>query len=133
MHHNWGDKDSQGRDICSRVEDVSMFIGEWLRKWPRVSVMQYKEKYGTVRIYCHFGWETFYNIWRPHYYWVSAWWPYKLDLMISHYIMPILNKIIIPIQIKMYRYRYIKAVEKWPDLKDEILCCTDWPEYLKGV
>lgn len=124
--HQWGDKDSQGRDICSRVEEVSDYIGEWLRLWGRMYVGQCKEKFGTVRIYCFFGWGDLGSIthpgsaYRPK--WVCRWsWVQYLDW------------IVIPIQKILYCYRYKQAVKKWPDLKEEILCCADWPEYLRGL
>ena len=124
--HNWGDEDSQGRDICHRVDEAATYIGEWLRKWARVNVMQFKEKFGTVRVYCSFGWEDLGSIthpgwcWRPR--WVRRWY------WIRHF-----NRIVIPIQVKMYRCRYIKAIKKWPDLKEEILCCADYDEFLRGL
>lgn len=100
--HTWGQLDSQGRDICCRVGDAAEYIGSWLRKWARID-LTWKEKYGTVRIYCSFG---------------------------CNY--PILNKILVPIQKYLYVWRYKKAIEKWPDLYVEILAFADWNELFEG-
>lgn len=121
--HSWGDKDSQGRDICSRVDDAAEYIGEWLRKFARINVMQYKEKFGTVRVYCSFGWENLGSITHPGYYFIPN------SVYIFNWIR-YFNFITILIQKSLYRYRYKKAVKKWPDLKEEILCSSDFPELL---
>lgn len=47
-------------------------------------------------------------------------------------VLPLLNKIIIPIQKSVYRYFYKKAVQKWPHLYDEIVCTADWGELFEG-
>jgi hypothetical protein len=59
--HNWGDEkvDWEG------IEDSAEFIGLNLRKWGRIGVRQYKEKFGTVRVYCHLGWSSFHDITHP--------------------------------------------------------------------
>lgn len=98
-----------------------------------MNIHDVKEKFGTLRIYCNFGWQSLYSIWRPGYMWVPKWWPYRLDLAISSVIMPLLNKIVVPVQARAYRTRYELAVEHWPHLKEEILCCADYPELLKEI
>jgi len=130
--HSWGDKDFSD-ELFNQVDDAAEFIGHNLRKWFRVGVTQTKEKFGTARVYCHLGWSSFHCIFRPGYCWIPKWWPWSLDLKISEYVMPLLNRIVIPIQISGYRYFYQKAVKKWPHLREEILCCSDYPEYLKGL
>lgn len=128
-YHSWGEKgvDWEG------IENASYYIGDWLAKWVRMPVFQCKEKFGTVRVYCAIGWESFYSIWRPKHAWVVKWWPYKLDLTVSQYLMPLLNKIVVPIHRTAYRFRYKQAIKDWPHLKDEILECADFGEYLKGL
>lgn len=127
--HNYGD---EGVNF-DEIDEAGWFIGRWLRNWVRLPVMQIKEKFGTVRVYCHFGWSCFYSIWRPSHHWISSWWPYRFDLWISDFIMPLLNKVVVPIQMKAYRWRYKKAVEKWPHLAEEILICADYPQLLYGI
>lgn len=124
--HYWRDLDSQGRDICYRVEEAAEYIGIRLRKWGRINVMQYKEKFGTVRVYCSFGWDDLGSITHPGYYYRPQW-ACKLDSI------RYLNFIIIPIQKSIYRYVYRKALKLWPDLKNEILCCADYPEFLENL
>lgn len=116
------------------VERASYFIGEWLRRWSRMSVSQCKEKFGTARVYCSFGWESFYQIAYPGYMWVQSWWPYKLDLWISYH-TPLwvwVNQIVVPIHKKLYVWRYKKAIQKYPYLYNEILSMADWGELFDG-
>lgn len=130
--HSWGDEDFSD-ELFNQVEDAAQYIGENLRKWFRVGVMQYKEKFGTVRVYCHLGFSCFHSIIYPGYCWIHKWWPYSLDLKISEYLMPLLNRIVIPIQISGYRYFYKRAIQKWPHLREEIICCADYDEYLREL
>jgi hypothetical protein len=127
--HNWGEENVDWEGI----NDAGIYIGDWLAKWTRLQVTQIKEKYGTVRVYCGFGWSCLYSIYRPRYCWVPKWWPYKLDLFLSRYLMGGINKMFVPIQMKAYRWRYKKAIQKWPHLKEEILCCADWSELLQDI
>ncbi len=124
--HYWGDKDDQGRDICSRVEMVADFIGSWLIKWPRMQVMQWKEKFGTVRVYCSFGWTNLGSITHPGYAYPPNW--TNRGNWVRYF-----NWLVVPIQILCYKYIYKRAVKKWPDLKREILCCADYDEYLEKL
>jgi len=127
--HTW---DENGVDWTG-IEDAAYFIGGWLVRWVRLSVGCMKEKYGTTRVYCSFGWWSFYSIWRPQHCWVPAWWPYKLDLTVSRYLMPLLNRLVVPIQEKAYRFRYKQAVKKWTHLSREILDGADRPDLLGGL
>lgn len=117
------------------INGAARFIGQWLRTWARMSVGDYKEKFGTVRVYCHFGWSTLYSIYRPGYMWIPTWWPYKLDLWFSYNtpFLKILNSIAVPIQKNLYVWRYKKAVQKWPHLYDEIVTCADYGELFEGT
>lgn len=128
--HSYGDWPDKK---FNEIDEAGWFIGRWLRNWVRLPVVQIKEKFGTVRVYCHFGWDSFYSVWRPSHCWVPKWWPWSLDLKVSGYIMPLLNKVAVPIQTRAYRWRYRKAVEKWPHLREEILCCADFGELLEGL
>lgn len=128
--HSWGNwPDKKFR----MVDDAAGFIGVGIRRWGRIGVTQWKEKFGTARVYCRFGWSSFYSIWRPHYCWVPKWWPYSLDLTVSRYLMPVLNKIVVPIQTHIYRWFYRRAIQKWPSIKKEIIYGADFPELLKGL
>lgn len=127
--HQWGE---EGVD-WDGINDAAAYIGYWLRKWLRMHVSDVKEKFGTVRVYCSFGWDTFYSIVYPGYMWVKPWWPYKLDLMVSAHIMPFINRFAVPLQQWAYARRYKKAVQKWPHLYSEIVSGADWGELFEGV
>lgn len=129
--HYWGDESFDWNGLSDAVE----YIGVWLRKWPRIQVMQMKEKFGTVRVYCSFGFDCFHSIIWPGYYWIHKWWPYKFDLWLSHQtpILNWINKVIIPIQRKVYAWRYKKAVQKWPHLYNEIVAAADHGKLFEGI
>lgn len=124
--HCWGDVDANGNDICYQIGNIAEYIGEWLRKYARINVMQYKEKFGTVRVYCYFGWDDLGSITHPGYYYRPKWGSYCR--WIRH-----LNWLIVPLQIAFYRLRYKQAIKKWPHLQDEILCCADYHDLLEGL
>jgi len=128
--HSWGDEnvDWQG------INDAAEFIGGWLIKYPRVNVSCIKEKFGTVRVYCSFGWYGIYSIWRPNYAWYPKWWPMRLDFWLANtFLFGLLNRAVVKLQQKAYAWRYKKAVEKWPHLRDEIVSSADWGELFEGV
>jgi len=131
--HTWGEKDSEGNDICYQISEISYYIGGWLRRWARMDILQYKEKFGCVRVYCIFGWTSFSSITHPGYCYSHYG---KVGMFINQLtssMFKYLNWIIIPIHKKMYRYRYTQAVKKWPQYKNEILCWADWYEELRGL
>lgn len=128
--HDWGQEDVDWEGI----NDAAWYIAGWLRTWARLPVADYKEKFGTVRISCGFGWSQIYSIWRPHYHWVPTWWPHRFDLWLSYHtpLLTWINKIIIPIHKAAYVWRYKKAVQKWPHLYKEIVSQADWGELFDG-
>lgn len=130
--HSYGDWPDER---FNEIDDAGYYIGRWLRIWVRMPVTQIKEKFGTVRVYCSFGWSQIYSIWRPHYCWLPTWWPTKLDNWLSYQtpLLKVLNFFVVPIQKRAYAWRYKKAVQKWPHLYDEIVSCADWGELLEGT
>jgi hypothetical protein len=122
--HNWGDARVDWRGI----DEAASYIGENCRKWGRIGVSQYKEKYGTVRVYCHFGFYDLSSLIYPGYHYYPKWTKWMRYVPISW-----LNRLIVPIQTRIYRHFYKQAVKKWPHLTDEILCAADWDEYLVGL
>lgn len=129
--HNWGDESVD----WDGINDAARYIGNTLATFGRVPVFDYKEKYGTVRVYCSFGWAGLYTIWRPKYHWLPKWWPYKLDLWLasSKPWMWMNDHVVIPLQQKLYAYVYKRAVQKWPHLYKEIVSQADWGELFEGV
>lgn len=130
--HTWGNWPDES---FQQVEQAAYYIGSWLSKWARIPVGCTKEKFGTARVYCSFGWSSLYSIYRPRYYWVASWWPYKLDLWLSYkcHLINGLNRLAIPLQKRLYRLRYQQALKKWPHLREEILDGADWIEELQGL
>ena len=150
--HQWGD---EGVDWAG-IDAAAAYIGLGLRKWGRVSVSQFKEKYGTVRVYCSLGVNTFHQLWRPGYMFCRyKWeWLWKLDLAISYayprFLERILEKfsipnrwvrwinlwtllnlaLIWPYHKWLYKRYYRQARRKWPHLAQEIYRAADWYELL---
>lgn len=129
MHYygSWPD------EYFNQVDQAAYEIGTFCARWGRMSVLQTKEKYGTVRVYCSFGWDCIHSIIWPKYCWIHKWWPYRLDLALSRHIMPVLNRLVARYHIWVYRKAYRNAVKKYPHLREEILCCADYGEVLEGV
>jgi len=128
--HAWGDEDVDWRGI----NEAARYIGQGLAKWGRISVRQYKEKWGTVRVYCGLGWFNFHSITHPGYvYNRYPKWLSKIDYAIGVPIMKVLNGLVVPIQKRIYRKIYANAVAKWPHLSKEILCAADYHELLEGI
>ena len=128
--HDWSDPNVDWLGI----NDAAYYIGHTLRVHGRIQVRDFKEKWGTVRIYCSFGWWLLHDITHPgHAYCRYPKWLWKLDCTYGRYIVQPLNYIVIPWQKWMYRKLYKNAIYKWPHLRKEILCCADWPEILEGL
>lgn len=123
--HYYGDEDfNRWRELGEAAE----YIGLFCRKWGRIQVHQYKEKYGTVRVYCNLVCESLHDLIFPGYYQVRS--PYRL------WVFPLLRPfrfIILKWQIFIYRLSYSRAVKKWPEIKDEIICCADFKEFLSNI
>lgn len=127
MHH-WGDENVDWEGI----DNATHYIGKNLRRWGRVGAHD-KEKYGTVRVYCTFGWCQLRNITHPG--WVSGYkwrWLFWLDHYIFYYIIKWshINHLVLAWQKWLYRYLYRKAIEKYSHLAEEILVCCDQTEWL---
>lgn len=125
--HSWGDKNVDWKGIS----DAARYIGTNLRKWGRVSVQDYKEKYGTVRVYCNFGWWQLHSITHPGYaYSQYPQWLWKLDCDYISKVVQLLNPLVTIYQVWLYKYLYRQAIRKWPLLREEILCGADYNELL---
>ncbi len=129
--HYWGD----GFPYFADVENVASEIGQFLRKWGRISVTQTKEKYGTARVYCHFGWYQLHSITHPGYvYSRFPDWLWRLDCrVLSRLIAPLSRHIVVPFHTWLYRLAYKRALKKYPHIREEILDGADWSELLEGL
>jgi len=130
MMHYWGDKGVDFHGIGESADE----IGEFLVKWGRVNVRDTKEKYGTARVYLSFGWHQLHSVTHPrHMYSRYPDWLWKLDCRYLYKIFQLLNYIVIPYHIWLYKLAYKRAVIKRPHLVAEIICGADFIELLKDI
>ena len=128
--HMWGE---EGVDWAA-IDNAAYFIGHNLRKWGRVDVFQYKEKWGEVRVYCGFGWWQMHSITHPgHTFNRYPNWLWQIDCRYISKVVRCLNWLIVPIQTRLYTHLYQKAVDKWPHITYEILDGADYPELLRRI
>ncbi len=128
--HLWGDETVDWAGISA----AARFIGTNLVRWGRINVRDYKEKYGTVRVYCDLGWYQFHSITHPSYcYSQYPKWLWSLDCRYGWRLIRPLNWIAVPYHKWLYRRVYRLAVRRWPHLTAEILACADYHELLVGL
>lgn len=131
--HNWSDKSVDWKGIG----DAARWIGAFCVRWGRINVRDCKEKWGTVRVYCDFGWYGLLSITHPrwHHYGPYPRWLRRLDI----YVIPGLirrsglNRPVRWWQRVVYRTAYRLALRKWPHLRAEILDAADHAECLEGL
>ncbi len=124
--HNWGDPNVD----WDGINDAAEFIGEGLRRWGRIGT-NYKEKYGTVRVYCSLGWYQMFSVTHPGYaYSRYPNWLWHLDCMYISRLMPLINRVVVPYHEWLYTRYYGLALKKWPHLRLEILSGADYHELL---
>lgn len=131
--HVWGNWPDE---FFNQVGNAAVEIGEFCRRWGRISVTTTKEKYGTARVYCHFGIHQMFSITHPGY--VYSTYPprlWKLDCIIMPKIFHFfrINRMVIPLQQMIYRYAYKRTLQNFPLIRNEILDGADYPEYLRGL
>lgn len=131
--HSWGDESVDWDSINAAAE----YIGTTLVRWGRVPVRDYKEKWGTVRVYTGFGWESLYTITHPRYVYYRGprWlWVHVHCSSWSRWIFRyLINPIVIPYHMWLYRQVYQEAVQRWPRIACEILHAADYHELLVGL
>lgn len=128
MHH-WGGNFKYFGDVGEAAD----WIGQYCRKWGRINVAQTKEKYGTARVYCSFGWYQLHSITHPGYHYSQyPKWLWKFDLKFLSKLVRPFNFLIVPYQMFIYRRAYEKAFQKWPLIKREIIGGADYPEFVSS-
>lgn len=94
-----------------------------------------KEKYGTVRFYVKFCGLTLHDLIYPGYVFIQF--PVWLNNIDAYVISPVLHflfgKIYYKWQKFIYNRAYQKALAKYPNFKDAILSCCDYPEFINGA
>lgn len=128
--HDWSEKDVDWAGISEAAE----YIGLGLRKWGRMEVRDYKEKYGTVRVYCSFGWQSLHSVTHPGWAYIqykrnSLLWFLEWNRVVRKCIQS-LNCLVIPFHVWLYRKFYRNAIRKWPHLRLEILSGADYSKLL---
>ena len=121
--HNWGDEDVD----WDGINDAATYISHFLTRWGRINVMDYKEKFGTVRVYCYISVQGLYWLINPRggfYRWNERW---KWTTYGSFWFWKRFNFLFNPWQRMIYRLAYRRAIKKWPHLTNEILSCADYP------
>jgi hypothetical protein len=128
--HNWSEKSVDWIGLNNAAE----YIGTSLIKYGRMNVMDYKEKWGTVRVYVSFGWWQIHDITHPgHSYNRYPKWLWRLDCNYGYYAVFLPNLIAVPYHKFLYKLIYTKAIKKWPHLTEEILNGADHWDLLKGI
>ena len=124
--HYWGDANVDWEGI----NDAAAFIGEGLRRWGRMNVTQYKEKFGTVRVYCSFGVTCLWQLVRPG--WIYYKGPKALQRVGMNYwpFLRLLNYLVVPYHAWLYKRYYRLARKRWPHLEEEIYRGADYCELL---
>ena len=128
--HDWSDDNVDWHGISKSAEEIRNF----LVKWGRVGVRDYKEKFGTVRVYLSLGWEQMHSITHPgHMYSRYPKWLWKLDIWYLSKVIRLLNYVVVPYHIWLYKLAYKRAVIKRPHLVAEIMCAADFHELLTDL
>lgn len=128
-YHEWGEwPDKLFRD----VENAAQEIGDYCRKWGRIQVTSTKEKYGSARVYCHFGLHQIHSISHPGYvYNQYPKWLWTLDCNYGSKLLIPIQGIVVKWQTYIYNKAYQKALKKYPHIRQEILSCADYREYIQ--
>jgi hypothetical protein len=131
VEHLWGEDNFDWDGLDFAIE----YIGVNLKRWGRVAVRDYKEKWGCARIYCSFGFNSLHSITHPgHCFSRYPKWLWNIDCLYLSRIIPFLfNWWLVPYQTWLYRKLYSDMVKTFPHLKEEIVCCADYDELLIGL
>jgi len=128
--HDWGDDWLYWDDL----DEAARFISDYCSRWGRFGG-QAKEKFGTLRFYALFHHNLHDLIWPGYVF--TQWTPALAPLRwLDDYVYRLgvcnpLRSLVIRWQTFVYARAYRLALKRWPHLRREILCCADYPEYLK--
>jgi hypothetical protein len=128
--HTWGEENVD----WAGINDAAQFIAKRLQYW-RVDVRDWKEKYGTVRIYCSFGLRWWQSLTHPGHVWLR--WPRWLNFVNYptprspfYWLLRLVNYAIVPFHVWLYKRTYLEARRRWPHLAQEIYRGSDYSELL---
>lgn len=101
----------------------------------RVPVRDWKEKYGTVRVYTGFGVGSLHSLILPNHMWYR-WSKKPLLKWLDEVTLPIFS-LLLPLTIRyhefIYRAAYQRAIEKYPEIRENILDGADYDELLENL
>lgn len=113
-------------DIAGEIKDRLLLA--------KIPVHDAKEKWGTVRVSCTFGWYSLHDVVYPGYHFNQfPRWLQTIDYHVLSTVVQQLSKLAYPWQKRYYRRVYAEAVKKYPHHRTAILEWADWPELLKGL
>lgn len=126
--HTWGEEDFDWEGLNKAIN----YIDKWFRFW-RIPVRQSKEKYGTARIYCGIGAYQIHDLTHPgHCFSRYPKWLWVLDCRYGRHIVKwLINWWLNPLHKIVYVEIYKRAVKKYPHIKEEITCSSDYYELLE--
>jgi hypothetical protein len=128
--YSWGDSEVDWKGIS----DAATYIHKQLQTCARINVRQSKEKFGTVRVYCDFGWYNLHSITHPGYHYTQyPKWLANIDNKYLWQLVSLLNIVVVPFHKRFYRKTYHRAIHKWPHIRNSILGGADYPELLVGL
>lgn len=123
--------------IQQQADDAAYYIANFLARYGRINVSQYKEKYGTVRVYVKLGWDCLLNITHPFYRHYGPYpnWLKNFDIYYGSSILKYtgLQYISFYYHRFIYRLAYKKAVAKYPEIRENILNYADYTELLEKI
>jgi hypothetical protein len=119
------------------LDDIPCFwIGRRLR-WSGIVVTDMKEKYGTWRVYCHFGPTCFHELTHNGHSYIRYTgifkWLYYRTYTAQTVVFGLLGHVLYPLQRKWYRHVYKKAIEKFPEERQALLHGADYRLLLIGL
>lgn len=130
--HSWGD----GFQYFGEVGAAADEIGDFCRRYGRIRVTQTKEKWGTARVYCHFGWLSLHGLLFPGYVYKRPGFPqwlWSIDIWYISRVLILFSRPISLYQTFIYRLAYKRALKKYQMISREILGGASYPELLVGL
>ena len=127
--HTWGDESFDWKALSDAISVIEKRLSN-----ARISIIQIKEKFGTLRCYCRLGWYQFQDITHPGYSFNQyPKWLWNLDCIVGSKIIGLVNPLVLYWHKKVYRSAYAEAVKLFPHIRVEILCMADYSELLEGL
>lgn len=119
----------------SDLGHAAAYIGKILARYGRIRVAQTKVKFGSIRVYMSFGWDSLLTLTHPRWshYGPYPEWLKNFDIMYISKALPWTNPVVIPYQRWIYRLAYKAALKRWPNLQDEIIDSADYSELLQDL